>query len=87
MSAGDVEKDFWLAFDLLRSPKDHVEFSVVRDWVRDALKVLHLTHMSLGKLVLARFLTCHLILIYLLLWEIWSNDVRRPFEGYQGVMY
>jgi isochorismate synthase/2-succinyl-5-enolpyruvyl-6-hydroxy-3-cyclohexene-1-carboxylate synthase/2-succinyl-6-hydroxy-2,4-cyclohexadiene-1-carboxylate synthase/O-succinylbenzoate synthase len=34
---GDVEKDFWLAFDLLRSQKDDVEFGVVRDWVRRAL--------------------------------------------------
>lgn len=33
-AGGDVEKDFWLAFDLLRSHKDHVEFSVVRDWVQ-----------------------------------------------------
>ncbi len=36
-SGGDVEKDFWLAFDLLRSQKDDVEFGVVRDWVRRAL--------------------------------------------------
>lgn len=36
-AGGDVEKDFWLAFDLLRSHKDHVEFTVVRDWVRQAL--------------------------------------------------
>lgn len=36
---GDVQKDFWLAFDLLRSPKDHAEFTIVRDWVRDALRV------------------------------------------------
>ena len=34
---GDVEKDFWYALDLLRSPKDHVEFTLVRDFVRDAL--------------------------------------------------
>ena len=34
---GDIEKDFWYAFDLLRSPKDHVEFTLVRDFVRDAL--------------------------------------------------
>eukprot|EP00887_Chlorella_sp_A99_P005642 scaffold1.g5642.t1 len=34
---GDVEQDFWLAFDLLRSHKDHVEFAVVRDWVQQAL--------------------------------------------------
>ena len=33
-AGGDVEADFWLAFDLLRSHKDHVEFSVVRDWVQ-----------------------------------------------------
>ncbi len=37
--SGDVEADFWLAFDLLRSAKDHAEFSVVRDWVRSALSV------------------------------------------------
>ena len=36
---GDVQKDFWLAFDLLRNPKDHAEFTIVRDWVRDTLKV------------------------------------------------
>lgn len=35
--AGDIEKDFWYAFDLLRSSKDHVEFTLVRDFVRDAL--------------------------------------------------
>ena len=35
--AGDVEQDFWLAFDLLRSAKDHAEFTVVRESVRDAL--------------------------------------------------
>lgn len=34
---GDIQKDFWYAFDLLRSPKDHVEFTLVRDFVRDAL--------------------------------------------------
>jgi isochorismate synthase EntC len=38
MSAGDVEQDFWLAFDLLRSAKDHAEFTVVRECVRDALR-------------------------------------------------
>ena len=37
VNAGDVEKDFWYALDLLRSPKDHVEFTLVRDFVRDAL--------------------------------------------------
>ena len=36
-AAGDIEKDFWYTFDLLRNPKDHVEFTLVRDWVRDAL--------------------------------------------------
>ncbi|DBA90081.1 TPA: hypothetical protein ACH3X1_003400 [Trebouxia sp. C0004] len=35
--AGDVEKDFWYALDLLRCPKDHVEFTLVRDFVRDSL--------------------------------------------------
>lgn len=34
---GELEKDFWYAFDLLRNPKDHVEFTLVRDFVRDAL--------------------------------------------------
>jgi chorismate binding enzyme len=37
-AAGDVQADFWLAFDLLRSQKDHLEFSVVRDWVAEALR-------------------------------------------------
>lgn len=36
-AGGDVEADFWLAFDLLRSRKDHVEFALVRDWVAAAL--------------------------------------------------
>lgn len=35
--AGDVERDFWLSLDLLKSSKDHVEFTLVRDWIRDAL--------------------------------------------------
>ncbi|MEW5311204.1 MAG: hypothetical protein WDW38_002939 [Sanguina aurantia] len=35
---GDVEQDFWLALDLLRSSKDHAEFSCVRDWIQDALE-------------------------------------------------
>lgn len=37
LAPGDLEKDFWYAFDLLRNPKDHVEFTLVRDFVRDAL--------------------------------------------------
>lgn len=37
LGSGDLEKDFWYAFDLLRNPKDHVEFTLVRDFVRDAL--------------------------------------------------
>lgn len=37
LGPGDLEKDFWYAFDLLRNPKDHVEFTLVRDFVRDAL--------------------------------------------------
>ncbi|KAK9785594.1 hypothetical protein WJX73_010853 [Symbiochloris irregularis] len=36
---GIVEQDFWLSLDLLRSPKDHAEFTLVRDWVRNALQV------------------------------------------------
>ncbi|GAB4817906.1 hypothetical protein N2152v2_004952 [Parachlorella kessleri] len=39
-AGGDVEKDFWLAFDLLRSHKDHEEFTVVRDWVWQALSTV-----------------------------------------------
>lgn len=35
--AGDVERDFWLAFDLLRSAKDHAEFTVVRESILEAL--------------------------------------------------
>lgn len=37
LAAGDIERDFWYALDLLRNPKDHVEFTLVRDFVRDAL--------------------------------------------------
>ena len=37
LASGDIEKDFWYALDLLRNPKDHVEFTLVRDFVRDAL--------------------------------------------------
>lgn len=39
-AGGDVEKDFWLSFDMLRSQKDDVEFGVVRDWVRRALSTV-----------------------------------------------
>ena len=31
--AGCVEEDFMLGLALLRSPKDHAEFSMVRDWI------------------------------------------------------
>ena len=34
---GNLEKDFWLSFDLLRSAKDDAEFSVVREWVKASL--------------------------------------------------
>ena len=37
--AGDIERDFWLAYDLLQNPKDHAEFTIVRNWVQEALKV------------------------------------------------
>lgn len=39
LSSGDVERDFWLAFDLLQDPKDHAEFTIVRNWVKAALSV------------------------------------------------
>ena len=38
-AAGDVERDFWLAYDLLQNPKDHAEFTIVRNWVQKALEV------------------------------------------------
>ena len=37
--AGDVERDFWLAYELLQNPKDHAEFTIVRNWVQKALQV------------------------------------------------
>ena len=37
--AGDIERDFWLAYDLLQNPKDHAEFTIVRNWVQEALEV------------------------------------------------
>ena len=41
--AGDVEKDFWLAYDLLQNPKDHAEFTIVRNWIQKALEVGDIT--------------------------------------------
>lgn len=32
-----MEQDFWLSFDLLRNPKDHAEFTLVRDWIASQL--------------------------------------------------
>ncbi len=32
-----MERDFWLSIELLNSDKDHREFTLVRDWIRDAL--------------------------------------------------
>lgn len=32
---GDIEKDFWLAFDLLQSQKDGLEFQLVRDSIME----------------------------------------------------
>ena len=40
---GDIERDFWLAYDLLQNPKDHAEFTIVRNWVQEALKVTNLS--------------------------------------------
>lgn len=35
---GDIEKDFWLAFDLLQSQKDGLEFQLVRDSIMKTFK-------------------------------------------------
>lgn len=35
---GNVEKDFQFGLDLLQSPKDHVEFTIVREWLKVALE-------------------------------------------------
>ncbi len=37
---GDIEKDFWLAFDLLQSQKDGLEFQLVRDSIMETFKKL-----------------------------------------------
>ena len=37
---GDIEKDFWLAFDLLQSQKDGLEFQLVRDSIMETFKSL-----------------------------------------------
>ena len=39
-AAGDVEADFYLGLDLLRSAKDHAEFAMTRDWIRARLAAL-----------------------------------------------
>lgn len=58
---GDLEKDFWYAFDLLRNPKDHVEFTLVRDFVRDALlEVCSHVHVDTEKSVLKQAAVQHL---------------------------
>lgn len=58
---GDLEKDFWYAFDLLRNPKDHVEFTLVRDFVRDALlEVCSCVNVDTEKSVLKQAAVQHL---------------------------
>ena len=37
---GDLEADFYQGLDLLQSPKDHAEFTLVRDWIRQQLAPL-----------------------------------------------
>ena len=37
---GDIEKDFWLAFDLLQSQKDGLEFQLVRESIADIFEKL-----------------------------------------------
>lgn len=37
---GDVEADFYLGLDLLKSSKDHAEFTMTRDWIRAKLAAL-----------------------------------------------
>ena len=37
---GDIEKDFWLAFDLLQSQKDGLEFQLVRESIMDTFETL-----------------------------------------------
>jgi isochorismate synthase EntC len=37
---GDLEADFYQGLDLLQSPKDHAEFTLVRDWIRQQLSPL-----------------------------------------------
>jgi hypothetical protein len=60
-AGNDVERDFWLAFDLLRSHKDHVEFTVVRDWVQQALgEVCDSVQVDVAKSVLKQGAVQHL---------------------------
>lgn len=39
-AGGDIEKDFWLAFDLLQSQKDGLEFQLVRESIVDIFNSL-----------------------------------------------
>lgn len=34
---GDIECDFLLGLDLLQSPKDDIEYTIVRDWLKHSL--------------------------------------------------
>lgn len=36
-SPGNVQEDFYLGLELMQGAKEHVEFAIVRDWVRAAL--------------------------------------------------
>lgn len=36
-SAGNVQEDFFLGLELMQGAKEHVEFAIVRDWVRAAM--------------------------------------------------
>ncbi|GMH33012.1 hypothetical protein BSKO_00846 [Bryopsis sp. KO-2023] len=58
---GDTERDFWLGLDLLQSPKDHIEFTLVRDWLRDALdNVCSKVELEVPKTVLKQRAVQHL---------------------------
>lgn len=54
-----MERDFWLAFDLLRAPKDHAEFTLVRDWIQRQLAgVCSAVSVDRPKSVLKQVMNC-----------------------------
>lgn len=80
---GDVQQDFYLGLDLLRGEKEHSEFCIVRDWVRERLtNVCNDVNVDVSKALLKQAAVQHLYAKLSGQLEHLKNDaallVRRP---------